>query len=376
MIKFFKEKIFFLINKKDKEFIRHRVMKSDHKIYTAVLIAIMVIEAIMLLLSLLNVGSASVINVENGYRFCYAFFIAACFICLILLSIFYKKDKPFPYYVFVAIFMFCTMLWGVGVSILASTENFSFLYFAICMVGCSAFICLEPWITGLSSILSSMIYITLYYTVDGVKRTDSGTLYSCILLIMIIVLVAFYFNFFRRINAIKLELEVSKLNELLEKQAYIDDLTKVYNRRYLTENIDSELNYGEKKTGLLMLDIDHFKDINDTYGHLVGDSCLRLLGNIILKSIKEEGDYCVRYGGEEFLIFFNQTTKDDLLDKAENLRKTIQNSIVQVKGGNNLSYTISIGCAIAENNISYNKLIKQADEALYRAKETRNTVSR
>lgn len=100
-----------------------------------------------------------------------------------------------------------------------------------------------------------------------------------------------------------------------------------------------------------------------------------MLGIAINNLIRDKEGYCVRYGGEEFLIFFNNISQGDLEIYAETLRARIEKMKVSISGGVQIKYTISCGLAKEKDGISYNNLINQADEASYKAKETRNTVS-
>ena len=172
-----------------------------------------------------------------------------------------------------------------------------------------------------------------------------------------------------------LEGEVLDLNKKLSQKAYFDDLTNVHNRRFLTESIDAPLTFGTNSSACMMLDIDHFKKINDTYGHQVGDKCLARLGteiNYLIENIPNS--YCVRYGGEEFLIFFREINEEQLREIGNRFREKIAKNVIPISGGNTISYKISIGLAKATEQISYNNMINQADRALYKAKETRNTT--
>ncbi len=303
------------------------------------------------------------LGVMNAYRGLYLFFIIACIACIFLLWYFQKKKKVFPYFMVASFFLMCLMFWGAGIALCDTVAEGGvypdYTYLAIGLIGACAFITLEPWVFTSASLLTVIIFDVLLGTVPACAnvKMDSGT-----------------FNFVRRIDAIRLELKVSNANEILSDKALLDDLTRVFNRRYLTEHIDEPLDYTENGSGIIMLDIDHFKNLNDTYGHQVGDECLSLLGIAINNLIRDKESYCVRYGGEEFLIFFKNITKGDLEIYAETLRRRIEKMKVSISGGVQIQYTISCGLAKAKDGISYNNLINQADEALYKAKEERNRI--
>ncbi len=157
-----------------------------------------------------------------------------------------------------------------------------------------------------------------------------------------------------------------------KRYAITDSLTQVYNRVYLRnflENIDPS-NYA-----ILMLDIDHFKNINDTYGHKIGDFILREFAST-LKNILREDDIIVRYGGEEFIIFLKKPGSDkEILNIAERIRKQVEKN-AYIYENYNLNITVSIGIILhPERFRTIKEAIKNADELLYRAKrEGRNKI--
>ncbi len=161
--------------------------------------------------------------------------------------------------------------------------------------------------------------------------------------------------------------------------AYFDFLTGLGNRHFFDRVIEQEKKRHERlghSFSILILDIDHFKRINDSYGHDVGDYILKEIGRIIKESVREV-DYPIRYGGEEFVIILPHTTKKDAFVLADRLRKRIESHPFTI-GGNTLHVTVSIG--ISEFNPSLHRdiehILKEADLALYKSKkEGRNRVS-
>lgn len=157
-----------------------------------------------------------------------------------------------------------------------------------------------------------------------------------------------------------------------------DSLTGAYNRRYFEQALQSEIarhtRYGEELS-LLILDLDHFKKINDTFGHLKGDEVLRAAVNVILTTIRQT-DYCVRYGGEEFVVLLPHTSSRNAAWLAERLRRKIQKLAFNA-GSESFAVTVSIGVASipAGENKDGSSLTNEADQALYQAKhEGRNKV--
>jgi diguanylate cyclase (GGDEF)-like protein len=118
--------------------------------------------------------------------------------------------------------------------------------------------------------------------------------------------------------------------------------------------------------GYAMLDIDHFKSINDTYGHLIGDEVLKIVSGLIDKSIRS-ADYFGRYGGEEFLIVMTQTNLNGAVTYAERVRSAIQNHRFH-NLGSDFKVTVSVGVAEFNDKDNIQTMIERADKALYRAK--------
>lgn len=154
----------------------------------------------------------------------------------------------------------------------------------------------------------------------------------------------------------------------LEKFASIDKLTGIYNRRMLDSFLQKEIEVSKRhkdNLSLIIIDIDFFKLVNDTYGHLVGDNVLKQLSKIISQNIRIS-DIFGRYGGEEFLIICTKTSENNAFVLAEKLRKEIENFKFDRVGYK----TISLGISSLTNNDDIELLFKKADEALYKAKNS------
>ncbi len=166
------------------------------------------------------------------------------------------------------------------------------------------------------------------------------------------------------------DIQNSKENEaLLTKQAYIDALTNVYNRNYFNKLLTSELENifnDDSDCGVLILDIDNFKRVNDVYGHNVGDIVLAKVADVVTNT-KSDDEYFFRWGGEEFILFKAESSRTDMFNTAELIREAIE-SVEFEKLGN---ITVSIGIALeSDKDYIFDTLFKRADEALYKAKKT------
>ncbi|MEK9825351.1 MAG: diguanylate cyclase, partial [Methylotenera sp.] len=168
------------------------------------------------------------------------------------------------------------------------------------------------------------------------------------------------------------------LMDRLSNQARVDYLTNLSNRRYFMEQAEAELNralrYGSP-LALLMIDIDHFKNINDSYGHKTGDMVLQKMSDLLKQSLREV-DVLGRIGGEEFAILLPESRLENAIEVAERLRVQIANAKLLEAHGQALRCTVSVGVAMLDNpNKNLDALFNQADEALYKAKNSgRNCV--
>lgn len=181
-----------------------------------------------------------------------------------------------------------------------------------------------------------------------------------------------YWSFFNASKRDQLYEELIRIREQLEQQAEqlksiasTDELTTLLSRRemkYRSALVLEQAARSRQSVGLIMLDIDHFKRINDTFGHLEGDRVLKQLGQL-LKDFARQTDLVSRFGGEEFLLMLPDTSKSDTLLLCQRLH----NLIAQVKIGNN-KLKASIGVSISTDKVSFTDLFSQADDALYKAK--------
>lgn len=167
--------------------------------------------------------------------------------------------------------------------------------------------------------------------------------------------------------------------ERTRKLSLLDPLTELANRRSFSLRIENEFQrhkrYG-RGLSVVMLDIDHFKAVNDTYGHLAGDIILKQLAGIV-KSFIRESDFAARYGGEEFIILLPEISEDQAGFFAERLRIIVQNHAFKINiPPYELKITVSLGvCSVSSDVKNYRVLIKNADDALYKAKNAgRNIV--
>jgi diguanylate cyclase (GGDEF)-like protein len=172
--------------------------------------------------------------------------------------------------------------------------------------------------------------------------------------------------------------QLTTLTGELERMAHTDGLTGLFNRRFFMQRLGEEFERVRRHKGVLsvlLFDLDHFKSINDTYGHDLGDSVLVAIGEVT-EQIKRVSDIAARIGGEEFALLLPETGKQGAINLAQRLRKAIEEYPYRTKLEKSLYVTASIGVAtVTQSNTAPENLLKVADRALYRAKHNgRNMV--
>ncbi|NOZ08854.1 MAG: diguanylate cyclase [FCB group bacterium] len=182
---------------------------------------------------------------------------------------------------------------------------------------------------------------------------------------------------------LELETKLKKANEEITQLSITDPLTGIYNRGHMVQQLTKELIRSgryNRPYSIVLGDIDHFKKVNDTYGHLAGDTVIRGFVNCLRNSCRKDVDQLFRYGGEEFIISLPETTLENALLLAERIRKKVSEEVIYYSG-TDIRITASFGVAgIHPNSVNsqlkQEAVIKLADEFLYKCKkEGRNKVA-
>jgi diguanylate cyclase (GGDEF)-like protein len=168
-----------------------------------------------------------------------------------------------------------------------------------------------------------------------------------------------------------LALENAELHRRTEELTIIDELTGTFNYRYFVQKLEEEkkraLRY-DLPLSLIMVDIDWFKKINDSYGHEIGNIVLKELSSVIKRCIRDV-DIFARYGGEEFVIILPQTPQVEASRIGERIREQVEHTIMETEASGKLKITVSVGVtSFPENGKSHEEIVSVADQALYRAK--------
>jgi len=219
----------------------------------------------------------------------------------------------------------------------------------------------------MGSIFITTLYIILNYP-EFINFMDVAIYDNSLKIQVLTITIAAYF--------FSVVMETSRLvaKKQLDIIAYKDPLTGLSNRRSAYKKM-SELVSNERDLTMILLDIDHFKSINDKYGHSVGDDAICIVANKIRNVLREE-DIACRWGGEEYLVVLPDTNEEDAYFVAERIRKSIESSIMKIED-KDVTMTISAGISSRKNIKDYERLIEEADKYLYQSKlEGRNKTSK
>jgi len=221
-----------------------------------------------------------------------------------------------------------------------------------------------------SGLITLVIYIGVYFN----TQADLYQMFLFSLIYMPVLTFSLYISWSSTLKS-RLVFLQHTLNEYhrqtFENFPHTDSLTGLNNRRcfeYLVQQLIQNNLKQPAPISLLVFDVDHFKQINDRYGHDVGDQVIQMIAQTTCNEMRRH-DVLARYGGEEFIACLTETSPDDALKIAERLRRKIENIMVNLEHGHRLDFTVSIGAAILESSeTDLMALIKQADIALYQAK--------
>jgi diguanylate cyclase (GGDEF)-like protein len=261
-------------------------------------------------------------------------------------------------------------------SLIAENEKFTYRYMAPLYVeeGCMACHAKQGYKIG---DVRGGISVTFDVTEVEKKMAENRYIFIGLSIALSLILLAIIFFLISKVAK-----RLSDTYSIIEEMSITDELTKIYNRRHFYTRLDEEIQrsgrYGHPLS-LLLLDIDHFKRVNDAHGHQIGDDVLIGFASI-LKSNARKIDVVARYGGEELVIILPETNENSAYVVAEKLRKLIESHEFDISDGKKLNVTASFGVSslnmLAEDIIDKSRqIIKLADDALYRAKESgRNTV--
>jgi diguanylate cyclase (GGDEF)-like protein len=262
-------------------------------------------------------------------------------------------------------------VFGATLSIvIANPENPQYLYFMV-IGGLLGSLFLSPRMTAIIFAITLLGMMIRAIFVAGISSSHNLTAFFFILTVGGLVVMASILrqHYLDRIHWQTLQLVESEARQ--RELSIRDPLTGLFNRRYLEEALTLELIRAARKQhpiGVIMIDIDHFKRINDIHGHAAGDAVLVQMGEFLLKHVRSSDVTC-RYGGEEFILILPEATRKITLMRAEQIREDTRHLHVQCGGQTLETFTLSLGVAVfPEHGSTYDLLLRAVDTALYRAK--------
>lgn len=238
------------------------------------------------------------------------------------------------------------------------------VYGAIVML-IAAVMIIKPSVSRILYVSTFIVLAVLVYTNTADVLVANAIMFKALIITVLAVVIS-NGNYNSKKSVYDANLELKKVNIVLQNQNFRDSMTGLYNNAYIFNLLDStieKLKSSSAKLSVLMIDIDDFKMINDSYGHLVGDEVIKETSNK-LKSLVRANDSIARYGGEEFLIILN----DADIDLASEIAERIRQDIMNLNYGS-VEVTVSIGVCEWENHITKD-IIDAADKRLYKAKES------
>lgn len=384
MIKDIYQKFFFKIPQKQKKEVKLRLLKQAHFYYIVVCFFCIFLEGIMLTIMFAHSGFKIVSVRGMGYRSSYLFLIIMMIISAVWLIRARKKLEQNPKtYVAGLIFLFFSFsIWSLVVSFLDSFKVANFNVVTYTFICLSMFGSLSPFFHIIVFLLE-LIVLDLFLFFSPFVEADHFSIimnsFSIWIISSMTSLTVYNIRIREKIYEIEKENyieEINYINDRLHMQVTLDGLTGVGNRHYLNSLMNKELKFGNSCSGVILFDIDFFKEFNDKHGHLNGDICLQNIGTICNDFCdNEEKSFVIRYGGEEFLVFFEELPSGVLEEKARKLHNLICSSSFKINTGELINITISVGCCEIKEGQNFRDIIDAADRALYQAKRNgRNCI--
>lgn len=298
---------------------------------------------------------------------------------VLLLADRYFKRNPSVYLSICFFYSLFICMWGAflsGYSHRNAGDISVFLYISLCVA------VLVPMKPHLSIIVFSAEWVVLYVAVqqyispevDPFPSLLNGAFTALVSMALAIILYRNRIsNFLDRKTILLQNRQIQKMNERLSAIVLIDELTQIYNRRYLEKELPSTLEQARERgvpIALYMIDIDSFKQFNTLYGHQEGDACLRQVANIIGKTISKWDTHLLRYGGEEFVVLAIDIEPEDAETLGESIRQNVEQRAIphfDLPGG---VVTVSVGACRSrgDGDATLTQLIHYADIAMYTAK--------
>lgn len=284
------------------------------------------------------------------------------------------RFKRMDFHIFTASIILNALIWGLGFARVLGQEGeqHTHLLMLISTIGiCSGGVVAFAPLLGLSIAYNTLILLpgTMYMAIRGIYLSLTGlcVLFGSYLIFLAVKINAEYWK------ALENEWLLEQKTRELERISNMDGLTGLYNRRYFEPVFEVEWMQAARnqtRIALILCDIDRFKQVNDSFGHLAGDEYLKLTAKILKKVFRRKTDILVRFGGEEFVILISDVSVGQAADLAETLRRQMERSVLEFEN-RKIRTTISVGGVVMIPRPSDSKeiLISRADNLLYLAKK-------
>lgn len=365
--------------------IEQALVQSTHRTTMTIGILILAFQALMFLLTTFRSGGPFYSQRRTLYWVLYILLFTVTLVLLLMARRLHHKGKPPKSAAYLRVettYIGLICLWACCITLLDQRGDGGLNVYSYVTLSAAAFSLLKPW-QGVLIFGGDFVFLNLLLpiTQGGTHNVYSNLINSLFIAVMafvisVIVYRSKVFSFRDKQIIEKQVAEIRLYNEQLNWMAVTDQLTQMYNRRYLERLPEETAWRGQTLAAGLMVDIDFFKQYNDTYGHVAGDSCLKSIADDIQVFIRDKNACAVRYGGEEFFICLFQCEAREAWAEAEKLRQSIQDSGFRRDDVPLGCVTVSIGVSVLENwQTDMELLIRRADVALYAAKSNgRNRV--
>lgn len=289
---------------------------------------------------------------------------------IILPLIYYQKKKYYTNIILNSIlekvYFIAVMTWGTAFTLFHQVEQGNMTVFALVLVVLSMMVTMRREYTTLLMVLNNVVFLSVGNMLYEEAYFTTDIMFTSILYTVIAISLARQF-YKQRFEIKRNHIMLQEQNQKLEELAIRDSMTHLYNNAYIHDFISKSVEHSSKRSGhlcILILDIDDFKQINDTYGHLFGDEVIKMISNM-LKFHCRDGDIVGRYGGEEFMIVMPHIYKDAIDKIAERFRLGVEELVFSKE----VKVSVSIGGACLDGHTAM-ELIDLADQNLYEAKRT------
>lgn len=332
-------------------------------------------QLILLALGVCSIGQPTML--AKSYQALYWVIVIHMIVYYLIFTVMLKRIPNYRMFWIAEIaFVLAILVCAVGITMLDQVLYGQITFYVLCILATAVMPIIQP---ALMLVIFLMAH-TMLLALLPIYQSNSNVLTGHYINSSVLVILAWvisrtlyayrYNNFVNQLTIIKQNEQLNVSNTKLARLSMQDELTQVYNRRGFMQEAENTFRRAAiEKTSLalMIVDIDNLKMVNDTYGHLFGDSCIKKVAETLAHNVRQGIDIVGRYGGDEFAVLLPHTSKNEAAKIAERMRKQVESTTV----------TVSIGCLIVtpKNSDRFVDLFQKADKALYRAKNKRRNCA-